>query len=165
MNEIVQRADAGDIISTIIIILWVLGSVLGSKKKQRKPTDAAPKEKPKKPNTVLGDLLKDLERELGLGRGAEPEREAPAEVAPAPVRLKKSNRPSPSRQPVAKTKLKPAEQGVPLHVEPAQRRETRTVFSKDIVSDLRGGALPLARAIVLTEILQPPVSLREPERI
>ncbi len=48
---------------------------------------------------------------------------------------------------------------VPLQA-PATAGKPRTRFARDVVRDLRGGTR-LARAVVLQEILGPPVSLRE----
>lgn len=47
---------------------------------------------------------------------------------------------------------------------PARRRVLKPGFGRRLVADLQGDRESLARAIVLREILGPPVGLRPPDR-
>jgi hypothetical protein len=145
-----------------LLAVWLLVSFLGWRKRSanRPPPEAvdgpwetmedasaAPPTGQRGVAEELRDILRHLRGEL-LQEPVEVESRRPEPVAPAPATVEEVAPPEPRRPEAPRDR---------------RRRRRRPTLKAELMRDLTLGSRSLARAVVLREVLGPPVALRESE--
>ena len=184
MDELFQRAEV-DWIPLVIFVLWALSGLFGNKKrKQRREEEAGEIPPPRQrteqverggPSTELQEVLREIERDLGLEPAKKTPREpqpraeqprGPWHAAPSPTKAGEQRSRALHRRGAMPEREKhiDLEERVHIHSEvPPTQAPARSKLARSLLSDLAGGGANLQKAILLQEILGPPVSLRETE--
>ena len=139
--------DNFEIIWLVGLAVWALVSrwARARKKAPARPAPQATDSGSPRVAQSLRDLLREIQRGVGAlveepSEPVEPRRSFPEPVEPPPI-----NPLSPS----------------PVVVVSKARRRRRSRLTQDLLEDLGSGSKSLARAMVLREVLGPPVALRD----
>lgn len=140
--------DVAEIIWLVALAVWALASRF-AKARRSAPLPTAP---PVAEDEAVGRSLRDVFAEIrrAFDEQLEPPPEAEPRARPAHVEFE-----TPVVEEVEKIPPQP-------RLEPvrAQRRR-RSVLTQGLIDDLRSGPASLSRAMVLMEVLGPPVALRD----
>lgn len=184
MDDLLRRAEV-DWIPLVIFVLWALSGLFGNKKrKQRREEEAGEIPPPRQrteqverggANTELQEVLREIERDLGLSPASKtPEKPQPrAELprgpwhaAPSPTKAGEQRSRALHRRGAMPEREKHIDLEERVHIHDDSPRlqphePPRSKLARSLVSDLAGGGPNLRKAILLQEILGPPVSLRD----